>query len=97
MPFSHRPRSNTAQRLEKMEKEKKIASKTRHVKWERNMTDLTEEERMWLFKKKDVSRNIADVTAGLPKSSVLTEQLLKSPYLPQNPFKEYAKFDGSVN
>lgn len=37
----HRLRSNTAQRLEKMDQERKKAAKTKHIKWEMNPVALT--------------------------------------------------------
>lgn len=37
----HRHRSNTAQRLQKMDEERKRASNTRHIKWEKCPVTLT--------------------------------------------------------
>uniref|UniRef100_A0A1B6BX00 Target of rapamycin complex 2 subunit MAPKAP1 n=2 Tax=Clastoptera arizonana TaxID=38151 RepID=A0A1B6BX00_9HEMI len=94
----HRHRSNTAQRLQKMDEEKKRSSNVRHVKWEKCPLTLTDEERAELFKKKDLKKKTNSVTLDLPRKprSLLTEQILKCPLLPQNPFQEYAKYDGNA-
>lgn len=92
MEFSHRQRSNTAQRLEKMDIERKKAAKVKHVKWEHNPNAMTPSDQSDLFQRKDFRRK-----APLKKGqSLLSEQLEKCPNLPPNPFKEYAKFDGNV-
>ncbi|KYN06699.1 PREDICTED: stress-activated map kinase-interacting protein 1 [Cyphomyrmex costatus] len=92
MPFSHRQRSNTAQRLEKMDIERKKAAKIKHVKWEHNLSSVTPTDQSDLFQRKDF-RKKAPLKKG---QSLLSEQLEKCPYLPPNPFKEYAKFDGDA-
>lgn len=89
--FSHRQRSNTAQRLEKMDIERKKAAKVKHVKWEYNPNTITSREQSDLFQRKDFRAK-----ASPRGQSLLTEQLEKCPNLPQNSFKEYAKFDGNV-
>lgn len=93
MEFSHRQRTNTAQRLEKMDLEKKKASKVKHIKWEYNPNNMTFEERQELFKAKDLRQN----KQIIPRRSLFAEQLEKCPELPQNPFVEYARFDGNVS
>jgi len=92
MPFSHRQRSNTAQRLEKMDIERKKAAKIKHVKWEHNLSAVTPADQSDLFQRKDFRRK----TPLKKGQSLLSEQLEKCPYLPPNPFKEYIKFDGDV-
>lgn len=92
MEFSHRQRSNTAQRLEKMDMERKKAAQVKHVKWEHNPNTVTLTDQSELFQRKDFRKN-AMLKRG---HSLLSEQLEKCPNLPQNPFKEYAKFDGNV-
>ncbi|XP_029160366.1 target of rapamycin complex 2 subunit MAPKAP1 isoform X2 [Nylanderia fulva] len=91
-PYTHRQRSNTAQRLEKMDIERKKAAKVKHVKWEHNLNAITPTDQSELFQRKDFRRK------ALPKKgqSLLSEQLEKCPNLPQNPFKDYAKFDGNA-
>lgn len=92
MEFSHRQRSNTAQRLEKMDIERKKAAKVRHVKWEHNLNAMTPTDQSDLFQRKDFRKR----TPLKKGQSLLSEQLEKCPNLPPNPFKEYAKFDGNV-
>ncbi|KAK4881156.1 hypothetical protein RN001_004475 [Aquatica leii] len=86
-----RQRSNTAVRLEKMDIAKKRAAKVKHIKWEVSATAPTTEELDNLFVRKDIKQN---QTVG--KKSLLSEQLEKCTNLPQNPYIEYAKFDGSA-
>lgn len=92
MEFSHRQRSNTAQRLEKMDIERKKAAKVKHVKWEHNPNAVTPTDQSDLFQRKDFRRK----TPLKKGQSLLSEQLEKCPNLPPNPFKEYAKFDGNA-
>lgn len=92
MEFSHRQRSNTAQRLEKMDMERKKAAKVKHVKWEHNPNAMTPTDQSDLFQRKDFRRKMPLKKA----QSLLSEQLEKCPNLPPNPFKEYGKFDGNV-
>ncbi|XP_067215975.1 target of rapamycin complex 2 subunit MAPKAP1 isoform X2 [Linepithema humile] len=92
MEFSHRQRSNTAQRLEKMDIERKKAAKVKHVKWEHNPNAITPTDQSELFQRKDFRRK----TPLRKGHSLLSEQLEKCPNLPQNAFKDYAKFDGNA-
>ncbi|XP_076232253.1 SAPK-interacting protein 1 [Calliopsis andreniformis] len=88
--YSHRERSNTAQRLEKMDLERKKAAKV-NVKWENNSSmSLTQQSE--IFQRKDFRNK----TSKTKRYSLLSEQLEKCPNLPLNPFMEYAKFDGSA-
>ena len=94
MELGHRARSNTAQRLEKMDLERKKAAKVKHVKWEQNPGTISLAEQSELFKRKDFRKK---PDAQLQKRhSLLSEQLEKSPHLPQNKFTEFARFDGNV-
>ena len=93
MEFSHRQRTNTAQRLEKMDQERKKAAKIKHIKWEYNPNNISLEEQQELFKGKELKRSKEIVK----KRSLFSEQLEQCPDLPQNPFVEYARFDGSVS
>lgn len=93
MEFSHRQRTNTAQRLEKLDLERKKASKIKHIKWEYNPTLITLEQQKELFKSKDFRNN----RQNIQRKSLFAEQLEKCPELPQNPFVEYARFDGNVS
>ncbi|XP_047352649.1 target of rapamycin complex 2 subunit MAPKAP1 [Vespa velutina] len=92
MEFSHRQRSNTAQRLEKMDLERKKAAKIKHVKWEHKPNLLSLAEQSKLFQRKDFRKKNTTTSKRL---SLLSEQIEKCPNLPQNPFTEYAKFDGN--
>ncbi|XP_058803465.1 target of rapamycin complex 2 subunit MAPKAP1 [Phymastichus coffea] len=89
--FTHRQRTNTAQRLEKMDEEKKKASEIKHIKWENNPNHITLEEQCEFFKFKDLKQTKPIVKIR----SLFSEQLETCPDLPQNPFVDYAKFDGS--
>lgn len=84
----HRQRSNTAVRLEKMEQARQKAATIKFVKWETNKTPLTETDLNDLFAKKPVT------IKQKPVKSMLSEQLEKYTNMPQNPYMEYAKFDG---
>ncbi|CAG5095521.1 Similar to Sin1: Stress-activated map kinase-interacting protein 1 (Drosophila pseudoobscura pseudoobscura) [Cotesia congregata] len=92
MSFGHRPRSNTAQKLEKMELERKKAARVKHIKWESRSVRLTKEEIAELFQQKDFRKKN---NSNVKRQSLLSEQLVKCPYIPVNRFIEYAKFDGS--
>lgn len=90
MEYSHRERTNTAQRLEKMDLEREKAAKV-SVKW-RNDSVIPVTQQTELFQRKDFRKK----TSQTKRYSLLSEQLEKCPNVPQNPFIEYAKFDGSV-
>lgn len=83
-----RQRSNTAQRLERMDQARRRASKIKSVKYEDNISiDLENDHN--LFQRKEVPKTIK-------LTSILSDQLEKQPKLPQNKFLEYAKFDGTA-
>lgn len=88
--FGHRHRSNTAQRLEKMDQARKRFQKINHIKLEGVPVIMSDKDISELFEKKDLNKNIKPII----RQSLLSEQLEKSPQLPKNPFKEYAKFNG---
>uniref|UniRef100_T1I6Y7 Uncharacterized protein n=1 Tax=Rhodnius prolixus TaxID=13249 RepID=T1I6Y7_RHOPR len=91
-----RHRSNTAQRLEKLEEEKKKSANTMHIKWVDNPVPLTDEDRARLFPEKDITK-IREQSKLVPRISLLTEMLAKCPNMPENPFKGYAKYDGNAH
>ncbi|XP_043500457.1 target of rapamycin complex 2 subunit MAPKAP1 [Polistes fuscatus] len=93
MELSHRQRSNTAQRLEKMDLERKKAAKIKHVKWEHKPNLLSLAEQSKLFQRKDFRKKN---TTTNKRHSFLSEQIGKCPNLPQNPFTDFAKFDGNA-
>lgn len=94
----HRQRSNTAQKLEKMDLARRKASKIKNIKCDDSAvsvanTSLVQND--YLFLKKEIST--ADVERPkAPVKSLLSEQLLKCPKQPQNKFIEYARFDGTA-
>ncbi|XP_028522153.2 target of rapamycin complex 2 subunit MAPKAP1 isoform X2 [Apis cerana] len=90
MEYSHRERTNTAQRLEKMDLEREKAAKI-SVKW-KNDSIVPVTQQSELFQRKDFRKK----TGQTKRYSLLSEQLEKCPNVPQNPFIEYAKFDGSA-
>lgn len=94
MEFGHRQRSNTAQYLEEMDIERKKAAEVKHVKWENNPSNISVETQSELFQRKDFRKK--KEVKNDKRHSLLSEQLEKCPNLPQNPFTDYAKFDGIV-
>lgn len=85
----HRQRSNTAQKLERMDIARRKAAKVKTIKYETAVqrSDETDND---LFVKKDVSKASTE-----ERISVLSQQLESFPKMPQNKFLEYAKFDGT--
>lgn len=57
---------------------------------------LIDEEMAELFQRNSVKKKSPKKNDTEKKHSLLTEQIEKSPLLPQNPFMEFAKFDGQV-
>ncbi|GFS72957.1 target of rapamycin complex 2 subunit MAPKAP1 [Nephila pilipes] len=90
----HRHRSNTAQRLEKLKKDRQNQAKITHVQWKECPVSLSEQELLQLFPKKDLSK---PKEANQQVKSALSEALELFPAVPNNPFGEYARFDGRVN
>ncbi|KAK2159219.1 hypothetical protein LSH36_156g07027 [Paralvinella palmiformis] len=84
---SHRRRSNTAQRLEKLKREKQKQSKIKHVPWK--TVNHSVDEMGEFFEKKEVPKS--DVTK---KKSLLSVQLQQVSTVSDNPFINYAKYDG---
>ncbi|KAJ9576464.1 hypothetical protein L9F63_006677 [Diploptera punctata] len=89
-----RPHSKIVTRSTKLDPDRKKTSKIRHIKWEGSSVNLTDEERAGLFQRKDFKKDRKQPPAK--RHSLLTEQLEKCPNLPQNPFAEYAKYDGNA-
>ncbi|KAI8518271.1 Target of rapamycin complex 2 subunit mapkap1 [Branchiostoma belcheri] len=87
-----RRRTNTAQRLEKLKKERQNQVRCRNVQWKEKPVDMSAEEMAGMFEKKDLSEKKS--AAAPQKTSVLAEQLEQSPVLTNNPFIEFSKFDG---
>jgi hypothetical protein len=55
---------------------------------------FTDDERAGLFERKNFRQTEKEIC--IKKHSLLSDQLEKCPNLPQNPFAEYAKYDGNV-
>ncbi|KFM61088.1 Target of rapamycin complex 2 subunit MAPKAP1, partial [Stegodyphus mimosarum] len=87
----HRHRSNTAQRLEKMKKDRQIQANITHIQWKDCSSQLNEKELAELFPRKDLSQLKEQKP---PSKSALSEALELFPAAPSNPFSEYARFDG---
>lgn len=108
----HRRRSNTAQRLDRLKKDKINQSRTRTIVWRCNSpTSSHSEDRLSHDLPTDdlngngtSTTNLATATTianrkskSPPRKSGLTRLLEKFPSLPKNPFNEYAQFDGGMS
>ncbi|XP_026466701.1 stress-activated map kinase-interacting protein 1 [Ctenocephalides felis] len=93
MDFGHRLRSNTAQRLEKMDIAKKKAAKIKTIKWEEGDSNakFTEEERSNFFQKKKVESR-----KQTKFNSKFSEQLKSCADLPMNQFIHFGGVDGTA-
>lgn len=91
---AHRRRSNTAQRLERMKKEKRSQSKVKNISWKNTHTEYNPDEKGHLFEKKTLSPVKQEPTTLISR---LSEQLDSSASMGENPFLEYAKFDGKAS
>ncbi|XP_026728712.1 stress-activated map kinase-interacting protein 1 [Trichoplusia ni] len=83
----YRPRSNTAQWLDKKEQALKKAAKIKVIKWEDS--SLTADQLNEMFSKFEVKK-------PEKQKSLLAEQLQNCPNLPYRQYLEYAKFDGTA-
>ncbi|XP_044295815.1 target of rapamycin complex 2 subunit MAPKAP1 isoform X4 [Varanus komodoensis] len=88
--FGIRRRSNTAQRLERLRKERQNQIKCKNVQWKERNTSYSAEELSMLFEKK----NFRLKPAHAMKPSILSVRLEQCPLQLNNPFNEYSKFDG---
>lgn len=91
----YRQRSNTAQKLEKMNMARKKAAMTKNIKCQDILPPEQQEalDDNELFIRKDI--NLIERDEKKVKSSMLTLQMQKYPNLPQNRFIKYAVFDGT--
>lgn len=89
---AHRRRSNTAQRLERLKKERRNQAKVKVVQWKDpcDKLALSQEELDDMFNAEEI------VKKPVSKSSALAAQIDKFPALPNNPFNDYSRFDGRV-
>ncbi|XP_066189096.1 target of rapamycin complex 2 subunit MAPKAP1 isoform X3 [Sylvia atricapilla] len=88
--FGIRRRSNTAQRLERLRKERQNQIKCKNVQWKDRNTSCSAEELSSLFEKKNF--RVRSPCSG--KQSILSVRLEQCPLQLNNPFNEYSKFDG---
>lgn len=107
-----RRRSNTAQRLDRLRKEKINQSKTKTIIWRLNANNLNEgrisrdspalQEEDEESEEKDKIKSLVDnyqpgkLHKILPNKSGLSRLLEKYSALPKNPYDEYAQFDGGM-
>uniref|UniRef100_S4RJ00 Sin1 N-terminal domain-containing protein n=1 Tax=Petromyzon marinus TaxID=7757 RepID=S4RJ00_PETMA len=92
--FGIRPRSNTAQRLERLRKERQNQVKCKNIPWKDRGTRQSSEEQALLFDKKDFRTKRAEAAAAGAATSLLSMRLEKCPQQLNNPFNEFSKFDG---
>ncbi|XP_061406668.1 target of rapamycin complex 2 subunit MAPKAP1 isoform X1 [Lethenteron reissneri] len=92
--FGIRPRSNTAQRLERLRKERQNQVKCKNIPWKDRGTRQSSEEQALLFDKKDFRTKRAEAAATGAATSLLSMRLEKCPHQLNNPFNEFSKFDG---
>ncbi|XP_069465502.1 target of rapamycin complex 2 subunit MAPKAP1 [Ambystoma mexicanum] len=88
--FGIRRRSNTAQRLERLRKERQNQIKCKNVQWKERNASQSAEELSSLFEKK----NFKAKPLNSAKQSILSVRLEQCPLQLNNPFNEYSKFDG---
>ncbi|XP_068104053.1 target of rapamycin complex 2 subunit MAPKAP1 [Hyperolius riggenbachi] len=88
--FGIRRRSNTAQKLERLRKERQNQIKCKNVQWKDRNTSHSAEELSSLFEKK----NFTEKSPRSGKPSILSVRLEQCPLQLNNPFNEYSKFDG---
>uniref|UniRef100_A0A182NUN0 Uncharacterized protein n=1 Tax=Anopheles dirus TaxID=7168 RepID=A0A182NUN0_9DIPT len=97
----HRQRSNTAQKLEKLEQARRRASLIRSVKLDDStvpqLAENDDELGRLFYRRSDSMPSSSSSSDSFRKrlSSTLSEQLSAQPKLPQNRYLEYAKFDGT--
>lgn len=89
----HRQRSNTAQKLEKMDMARRKAAKIKNIKFDDHSASSTtiSSNCSDLFVRKEVA-----TTNLISGRSLLSDQLKQCPKQPQNKFLEYAKYDGTA-
>ncbi|XP_074251448.1 target of rapamycin complex 2 subunit MAPKAP1 isoform X2 [Saimiri boliviensis] len=88
--FGIRRRSNTAQRLERLRKERQNQIKCKNIQWKERNSKQSAQELKSLFEKKSLKEK--PPVSG--KQSILSVRLEQCPLQLNNPFNEYSKFDG---
>ncbi|XP_065369653.1 stress-activated map kinase-interacting protein 1 [Calliphora vicina] len=89
---AHRFRSNTAQKLEKMDIARRKAAKTKCVNYD---DEIVLPERNDFFVRKSIGSQEKSMPQNEVVKSKLSLQLANSPKQVQNRYQEYAKFDGT--
>ncbi|XP_070781078.1 target of rapamycin complex 2 subunit MAPKAP1 isoform X4 [Enoplosus armatus] len=88
--FGIRRRSNTAQRLERLRKERQNQIKCKNIQWKERTSSQSVEDLGPLFEKRDFK----DRPRTTGTKSTLSLRLEQCPQQLNNPFNEYSKFDG---
>ncbi|KAK3509433.1 hypothetical protein QTP70_035084 [Hemibagrus guttatus] len=88
--FGIRRRSNTAQRLERLRKERQNQIKCKNIPWKERTSSQSAEDLSFLFEKKEFK----DRPRSTGTKSTLSLRLEQCPQQLNNPFNEYSKFDG---
>ncbi|KAJ3605170.1 hypothetical protein NHX12_027220 [Muraenolepis orangiensis] len=88
--FGIRRRSNTAQRLERLRKERQNQIKCKTVQWKERPSSHSVDDLGSLFEKRD----LRDRPRTMGSKSTLSLRLEQCPQQLNNPFNEYSKFDG---
>ncbi|TRZ01295.1 hypothetical protein DNTS_018628 [Danionella cerebrum] len=88
--FGIRRRSNTAQRLERLRKERQNQIKCKNIQWKERSSSQSADDLSSLFEKKDFKER----PRGTGSKSTLSLRLEQCPQQLNNPFNEYSKFDG---
>lgn len=88
--FGIRRRSNTAQRLERLRKERQNQIKCKNIQWKERTSSQSVDDLGSLFEKRDFK----DRPKTTGTKSTLSLRLEQCPQQLNNPFNEYSKFDG---
>jgi len=88
---SHRGRSNTAQRLEKLKRDRHRESNIKNIQWKQAEIEVDDPD--GIFEKRQV---MADSDVKNKRQSSLSVQLQQFAMTPHNPFSDYARFDGKA-
>ncbi|KAF2359386.1 Sin1 N-terminal [Trinorchestia longiramus] len=88
---SHRFRSDTEHRLQKLKKERALQSKIQRITWQANEAPLCESEEEELFGSKPIKLPVVN------QPSLLSQLLDREDKLKQNPYSEYAQWDASTD
>lgn len=89
MDFGMRARTNTAAKIEKLENARKKIAKMKIIKWNEQDTTYSKEQLDEMFQRVEPKQ------PQINEKSSLSEKLKQRQNLPQNPFNQFAKFDGS--